>query len=219
MITFKEGVAFIMLATVLWLLWVFGAETNTYALFQLLLSLFYISFACWFWGKFGALHRPRRTRLLASCLALVIIAFSSTMILNASSLQDNAEDSVTAMNTEVLGQAKEWVPFSKELLNKLVSEGKPVFIDFTARWCLICQTNHMALSTNQVDKRFKELGVVKMKADWTKRDPSITNELKKFGRSGVPLYLFYDGKGEKPEILPQILTPETVVNYLESQGK
>lgn len=219
MITFKEGVAFIMLATVLWLLWVFGAETNTYALFLLLLSLFILSFACWVWGKFGALNRSRRTRLAASLFALLIAAFSVKLMLEASSIEDAPEKTVAVLDTNALALApKDWVPFSRELLDKLVSEGKPVFIDFTARWCLICQTNHMALSTSQVDKRFEQLGVVKMKADWTKRDPSITNELKKFGRSGVPLYLFYDGKSGKPEILPQILTPETVTDYLQSGG-
>lgn len=220
MIIFKEGVAFIMLATVLWLLWVFGAETSTASLFLLIVALFFLSFSCWVWGKFGSLHRKRRTRLIASIAVLLIMAGSGKLMFVAATNENIHEESLTSSKTankEAL--AKDWVPFSKELLDSLIADGKPVFIDFTARWCLICQTNHMALSTAQVDKKFNEQGVVKMKADWTRRDPSITKELQKFGRSGVPLYLYFDGKKSKPEILPQILTPEVVVDYLQEPPK
>jgi len=212
MITFRELVAFIMLATTLWLLWVFGAETSMMALFLLLQSFLILGIACWTWGKFGVLHRSKRTRRIALGCTVFLMLFGGKLAVDASKQVEETTD--IAFNMESNPLKNEWVPFSKELLDKLTAEGKPVFIDFTARWCLICQTNHMALSTDQVEKKFDQLGVVKMKADWTRRDPSITEELKKFGRSGVPLYLYYDGKKTKPEILPQILTPETVMDYV-----
>ena len=89
-------------------------------------------------------------------------------------------------------------------------------MDFTAKWCLICQANHIVFSNSEVDKTLNKLGVVRMKADWTRKDVMITQELRKFGRNSVPLYLLY-GKNpsEQPQILPQVLTPSTVLEHLE----
>lgn len=94
-------------------------------------------------------------------------------------------------------------------------EGKPVLIDFTAKWCLICQANHLVLASDSVSKQLDTLGVVKMKADWTRNDPVITQELSKFGRNSVPLYVLFGSDTDKePLILPQVLTTEVVMDHL-----
>ena len=111
----------------------------------------------------------------------------------------------------------DWEPFSPTRLAELKAQGTPVFVDFTAKWCLTCQFNHMALSTKPVEAKFKDKGVVKMKADWTQKSPEITAEMKKFGRNSVPLYVLYEK--EDSQILPQTLTPELVISTLEQNVK
>ena len=107
--------------------------------------------------------------------------------------------------------------FLPSALKQLRREGKPVLIDFTAKWCLICQANHLVLSSDSVQKQLDHAGVVKMKADWTKNDPVITQELSKFGRNSVPLYVLY-GRNEQQEplILPQVLTTDVVIDHLNT---
>lgn len=220
MVTFKEVMGFFMMATVLWLVWVFGAQTNFSAVSILLAGMLFLAVACWTLGKWSSPIRTRLSRIFGYVVALTFSVAAIYAISFAVSPQFSAPiaDKTIAMTSHGEAQGtQEWEPFSMERVNELQKKGIPVFIDFTARWCLICQTNHLVLSTSDVQKKFRELGVVTMKADWTKNDPAITKLLRKFGRSGVPLYVLYgtDPK-ESPTILPQVLTPD---NVIESLGK
>lgn len=214
MITFKELMGFFMLATVLWLMWVFAAQTNTIAIFILLLGFFSIALGCWIYGKWASPIKSFRTRMVGSVFAFGCMLFAAYAIFASTSSWVMA---LGGNNAEFhASEADEWEQFSPERVAELQEKGIPVFIDFTAKWCLICQTNHLVLSSGEIPDKFKELGVVKMKADWTKNDPVITQELKKFGRNGVPLYLLYGREpSEQPQILPQVLTPDTISQYLE----
>lgn len=208
--TFKEVLGFVMLATVLWLVWVFAAQTNTLAIFMLLVAFFVLAIGAWIYGRWGSVASSKRSRIISMTLAAVCLGFAGyTIVLSTSSAVASIESSKVAAVDD------EWEVFSPERVAELQAAGTPVLIDFTAKWCLICQANHMILSTDQVEKAFQAKGVVKMKADWTKNDPVITKALKKFGRNGVPLYVLYDGsETTQPTILPQVLTPDVIVDHV-----
>jgi len=211
--SFKQFMGFLLVATVIWLLWVLSQQTGSLVVLLVLLNLMFTSMAAWIYGRWGNLAMKERTRYTAWVLAILILVFSNGYVL-ANYDKYVQSTSETVLNTEGI----QWQPYSDELLNRLLSEGKPVFIDFTASWCLSCQVNEkVAFSSEEVQKKFQELGVVPLKADWTKRDPEITRALSRFGRQSVPLYLLYSGKpGAKPKILPEVLTPGIVLEALES---
>ena len=111
-------------------------------------------------------------------------------------------------------------PYSPQALASLQAQGKPVFVDYTAAWCVSCQVNErVVLSTLPVAEAMKKDGVTYLKADWTKRDPVIAAELATYGRAGVPLYLVYGANGGEPQVLPAILTQGLVVKALDTAAK
>lgn len=219
MIVFKEVLGFCMMATTLWLAWVFEALTDSASLFMLMAAFLSLSFGAWVVGKWVNPHQRKKVRirgLVVGCLLFIggiyILVKASTAIVPIS---DGGEVALVERNKEGHHlQDGAWEDYSERRIEELKKEGVPIFIDFTAKWCLICQTNHLVLSDNEVEKRFKELGVVKMKADWTRRDVVITVALKKYERNSVPLYVYYDAQG-KMTILPQILTSDNILETLK----
>ncbi len=210
--TFKQLMGFLLCATILWLLWVFGSQTNLFAVICLLSCLLCFTISCWIYGRAG-LRIMSRSRLIVSYALITLWALGGIqiMLLPKSSWHLEQED-----NAVQIAQAsnKKWESFSTNKVVDSHRDGKPVFIDFTAKWCLICQANHIVLNSSQVQKSFQEKGVVALKADWTKNDPAITQALSQFGRNSVPLYVLHVA-GQEPMILPQVLTPEIVTSYLE----
>ena len=218
MVTFKELMGFIMLATTLWLVWVFGAQTSMGGVVILLGAYIVMGLACWAYGKWATPDKERRSRLMASLMSLGLLLAASYAIFFAATAENYNEPELHDIPSHVAEKPQNiraWEPFSAERIVALQEQGIPVLIDFTARWCLICQTNHMVLSLKEVSDKLAELGVVKMEADWTTNDPEITKALQLFGRNGVPLYVLY-GKDPsvEPYVLPQVLTPEVVLEYL-----
>lgn len=216
MVTFKELMGFLMLATVLWLVWVFGAQTNSTAMFLLLTGFLFLALGGWIYGKWGTPVKKLNTRIMSYVFTFSCAIIATYSILTAVSPEVSAVD-----DQKTVAVADSWEPFSPERVADLQKRGIPVFVDFTAKWCLICQSNHVILQMDPVHSKMRELGVVRMKADWTRNDPIITEALKKHGRNGVPLYLLYGtDPSQPPKILPQVLTPDLVVdelNAIESQ--
>jgi thiol:disulfide interchange protein len=207
--SFKQFLGFLMLITVLWLLWVFEGQTNREGLFALLSALLIAAVGAWIFGRFATpVCAPQRRKVGYALTALLV----GGALLLARVASDQSESSPSQVVSE-----KVWEPYSVERLQALREKKVPVLIDFTAKWCLICQTNHFVLSQNKVQKKLDELGVVRMKADWTRYDAAITAALRKHGRSGVPLYVLYGAdRSNAPLILPQVLTAENVISALES---
>ncbi len=208
--TFKQLMGFIVMASVLWLIWVFAAQTSEYAVFSLLIALYLLGIAGWVYGKWGTPARSRKCRISGSIIAAALLIGSIQIIHIAS---NSPQNTITKGGEIAVG---DWEPYSAKRIAELQKAGTPVIVDFTAKWCLICQSNHMVLSTDDVSDKLDALGVVRMKADWTRNDPEITEALNQFGRNSVPLYLIYGAdENEPPTILPQVLTPDIVLEELE----
>lgn len=194
---FKEVLAFPMMLTVLWLMWVLSLQAGAETLIYILLFLVAVSFVIW-------LQKNIKTawfKWLLILFSLISTGYYLYKNIHSSSPTTVAKDDV-------------WKPYSEERLQELKAQGKPVFVDFTAAWCITCQVNKkVVLNTEKIQLAFKNAGVVLMKADWTNQDPVITKALSAFDRNSVPLYVLY-GK-DKPIILPEILTDDIVLNSLK----
>lgn len=206
----RQFMGFPLLATNLWLLWVLQNQRGSGALLALLALLLILGFCAWVYGALpGASPHVRRVVLI---LLAGLLAISSPLLLKK--ILESAPISPSSGS----GEGIDWVPYSPEALESLRSQGKPVFLDFTASWCLTCQFNEKtAINLPSVRSLLREKGITAMKGDWTNSDPAITAALKSFGRVGVPLAVFYPaGKGSSPVVLPELLTEKIV---LETLGK
>lgn len=215
MITFKQLMGFLMMATVVWLVWVFGAQTDNMATFILLFGLLVLAIGGWIFGRWGAPTKRRFTRAVATFIAAFFLFVGGSAVILTAKQHRDIEIPSTNGGTRVISEHG-WEMYSPERVEQLRASGTPVFVDFTAKWCLICQANKAILHSSDLTKAFKEKGVVTMMADWTKKDPVITAQLEKLGRTGVPVYVLYPGDlQEKPHILPQTLSGKVVRDYLE----
>ena len=197
--TFKQFMAFPLFATVVWLTWVLGSQIGNDGAAKLLFGLVMIALAAWLYGHWQV-SKPKRAIFIAGLIALIGLSLTWPNAAPVGAQIARAEDG--------------WIPFSSQKIAELRGQRKAIFVDFTATWCITCQVNkRVALNQPEVIARFKELGVVRMKADWTVQDPEITRALAQFGRNGVPLYVFYPIDGE-PRILPEVLTPSVVLSAL-----
>lgn len=216
MITFKQLMGFLMMGTVAWLVWVFGAQTDNMATFVLLAGLLLIAIGTWIFGKWATPLKSKAVRAVAMVMTLAFVGLGGGTALFTA--KQHREIVASSVETRMVSDSG-WENYSPERIAELRAQGVPVFVDFTAKWCLICQANKVILHSSEVQKAFKERGVVAMAADWTKKDSVITKELEKLGRSGVPVYVLYPGDlQQKPYILPQTLSGNVVREYLEKLG-
>ena len=196
MVSFRQLMAFPMFASVIWLVWVLAQQVGAHGLLVLMVTMLAISFIIWLKEK---CHD--RSSYCKIAILLVLLAALA-----------NGLSAIAALPMVAPPASEE--SFSEEKLQTLRDEGKPVFVDATAAWCLTCQLNaKTAINTPAAQAAFRETGTTLLIADWTNRDASITAFLKKFGYNGVPLYVYFPPYGE-PVVLPQLLTEALVVETL-----
>lgn len=216
MITFKQLMGFLMMGTVVWLVWVFGAQTDNMATFVLLTALLFLAIGGWIFGRWATPTRRKLTRVIATMVAALILFMGGGMaILTAKQHRDFIAPQTEAGGTRLVAEHG-WEMYDPGRVQELRSQGVPVFVDFTAKWCLICQANKVTLHSSEITKAFQDKGVVTMIADWTKKDPVITKQLEQLGRTGVPVYVLYPADPQQtPYILPQTLNSKVVREYLD----
>ena len=212
--TLKQFFAFPMFATTVWLVWVFGQQAGNGGVALLLFGLLLLGMAAWVVHRWSGPALSRLATLASRGVVTAMVAGAvAAGVVGAGYDRPSTEASAEAPSD---GASTAWTPFSPDTVESLRAQGRPVFVDFTAAWCLTCQVNERTvLSTDAVQDAFARRNVALVKADWTNRDPEITKALQSHGRSGVPVYVLYPGDGSGPTLLPEVLTQDIVLNALD----
>jgi thiol:disulfide interchange protein/DsbC/DsbD-like thiol-disulfide interchange protein len=207
----KQLMGFLLLATLLFLLSVLGAERGVEAIIWTSCFLLALGLACWIKGAFVVPTASASSRAVALILALLVAVSSGFYFIG----QKFAATKLASTDSESHG---DWLSFTPDRLQTELDQGKAVFVDFTAAWCLTCKFNEATvLESSAVRDAFQRRGIVKFKADWTNADPAITKILKQFGRPGVPMYVLYPGgKSAEPILFPELLTESIILDKLET---
>ena len=197
--TFKQAMAFPLYATVGYLVWVLAGQTTESGLLMTLLGLTVIAMAAWLYGRY---HAPGST---GGRMRFGLIGGLALLTVGGWLGWPRA-----AAPTDLV-----WEAWSPERVTELRAQGRTVYVDFTARWCATCQTNKkVVFSSAEVLATFADRNVVALKADWTNQDARITAELAKWNRSAIPFNLIYRADRPEPQVLPELLTPQIVLDAL-----
>ena len=200
--TFKQFMAFPMWASALWLLWVLSGQVDPDTVILVLIGGLSISLALWLLER-----NTSEIMLLKWLVRLAVLAIFALSILILP----------TSYSTQT-SQNQQDITYSEELLTEYRDDNELIFLNFTADWCITCKVNEsVALNSEEVKALIKQKNIRYLEADWTRKNEAIAKKLEEFGRSGVPLYLLYPSTG-KPIILPEILTEDILLNYLNELG-
>jgi thiol:disulfide interchange protein len=199
----RQLLAFPMYATAIWLVWVLAQQAGANAVAAALAGMLLIAFGAWLFTSTGKRWRVANYSLSAIAL-LAAIGVGIFFVKDAPPPE------------QTVGANARYEAFTPTRLEELRAQNRPVFVNLTAAWCITCLVNErVALERANVISAFETANIAYLKGDWTHRDPAITQMLAKFGRNGVPLYVFYPASPTaQPAVLPQILTPEIVLREI-----
>jgi thiol:disulfide interchange protein DsbD len=213
MLHVKQFMGFLLLATLLFLLYVLGAQRGLEGAIWASCFLLVISVACWMKGAFVLPTASFAKRTVVLVLMLVLVLASGVYFIGGKFHSAN----IASADSRLRG---DWQAFTPERLQAELEQGHSVFVDFTAAWCLTCKFNEAnVLESSAVREAFQRHAIVKLKADWTNGDPVITKLLQQFGRPGVPLYVLYPGKSDQPIVFPELLTKSMLLEKLETTSR
>lgn len=204
--TFRQVLAFPLYATAVWLLWVLGNQAGSAGMALVLGACVLLAFACWLWQR---RHASRGHWRHAYLLLALLGTAGAGSVLFSPILESGAAPQVASDDAN-------YEPYSAARLAELRAQGQPVFVNMTASWCITCLVNEkVALSSDTVVDALADKGVTYLKGDWTNNDPAITEVLRQYETSGVPLYLMFPADPDRPaEVLPQLLTEGIVLDAL-----
>lgn len=193
----RKLMAFLLYASAGYLLWVLTGQVSESRLLNIIIGLVMVALACWLYGRWATPDQKSTTRHCTQVGVFILI--------------------LSALYLSYSKEPVQWERWSPEKVTALRAEGRPIYVDFTAKWCATCQVNkRLVFSSKEVLEAFKQKGVVLLKADWTRKDPLITSTLAEFGRSAVPFNILYIPGQEDPVVLPELLTPGIVLEALEA---
>ncbi len=211
----KHFMGFPLIATNIWLLGVLGKQHGTNGVLTMLLLLLLLTISAWIYGVFCAAQKEIRwgSIILSSSLALCSFWILAPKILASVGNISSSSERQASAPFSAAGEEIQWIPYSATRLSELRNEGKSVFLDFTAAWCLTCQFNERtAINTPAVRTLLREHHIVPMKADWTNANPEITAALRQFHRVGIPYYVYYPpGKESQPIEFSELLFENALI--------
>ena len=218
MVRLRQFLAFPMFLTATWLIWVLALQAGADGVALALTLMVATGFLIWLWQM--AAGGSGRLRGVAAVMTAALVG--GLLYLGQGIFQSD-RSAGTAVQSRAEGSLAERLgvePWSPTRLADLRAEGRPVFVYFTAAWCITCKVNErVAMDDADVIAHIRENEIAVLEADWTNHNETIARELARFGRSGVPLYLFYPAEGGEPELLPQVLTPSNMIEAFEQAGR
>ena len=224
--SFKQSMSFLMFGTAAYFLWIyiafFDADNHPQDILFLFFGLVLFSMAFWVYGRWCPMYRSRKSRVTGGVFSVIFLLAGLYYMLppEGAAWFGRGADSGTADSSAATAPARQaegsvWTPWSPEAMQAALKKGKPVYVDFTARWCSTCQVNK-ASYTDEVLAAFRKYGIVMMKADKTRTNPAIDQELKNLGRTAVPVNALYL-PGKKPVVTRELLSPSYLLEFLETE--
>lgn len=197
--SFKQGMSFLLFATAGYLLWVYIGQVGLTSMLDVVFGLSAIAMGAWIWGRWNTPIRKRSIRLTATVIAILIAAWGIFA-------------SLPPKKSEL-----KWEHWSQQRVDELLKEGKPVYIDFTAQWCLTCQVNKKRAYTKEIVDLMNKRGIVALKADKTNPSPEIDKAISQYGRSAIPVNVLHVPGEKEPFIFPEVLSPDLLRTEFENR--
>jgi len=217
MYLFKQLMGFMLLAVVIWLASILGTQAGSPAVSRLLVLLLAVAFVLWVVGAMTAQSVSLRRQLVVWGVALLLLAALFMRFSSGLTVRDALQDTPAVAD----GSGVVWHDFSPALLDSLRGEGRTVFLDFTADWCITCKVLEASvLGNGEVVAALRDDGVAAVRADWTTKNDSVTALLRRFGRSGVPLMVVIPrGDIDRAIVLPEVVTVDMLLAALRDAGQ